>query len=101
MSGNRKYERYVVSYAGDEAAQIEAVVEGDPVHLVDFSLGGFFFLSKKPFSLAERVNISINLENRGNITLMGKVVRVNAEGEKWGVAIDLTHPYSIKPVRKP
>lgn len=100
MSGNRKYERYVVSYAGDEAAQIEAVVEGEPVHLVDFSLGGFFFLSKKSFFVGETVRISINLENRGNIALMGKVVRVSPEGEKWGTAIDLTHPYSVKTLRK-
>lgn len=100
MSGNRKYERYVVSYAGDSHAQIEAIVEGESVHLVDFSLGGFFFLSGRSFSLGETVNISINLENRGNITLMGKVVRVSSEGEKWGTAIDLTHPYSIKTHRK-
>jgi Tfp pilus assembly protein PilZ len=100
MSGNRKYERYVVSYTGDSQAQIEAIVEGEAVHLVDFSLGGFFFLSGRSFSMGETVNISINLENRGNIALMGKVVRVIPEGEKWGVAIDLTHPYSIKTHRK-
>jgi len=101
MDGKRKYERYVVSYAGDGVDQIETIVEGEPVQLVDFSLGGFFFLSKKPFSLGETLTISVNLENRGNITLMGKVVRVNSEGEKWGIAIDLTHPYSVKARRKP
>jgi hypothetical protein len=96
MSGKRKYERYVVSYDGDNPPQIETIVEGEPVQLVDFSVGGFFLLSKKSFSTGETVNISIDLENRGKITLMGKVVRVNPEGEKWGTAIDLSHPYSVK-----
>lgn len=100
MSGNRKYERYVVSYAGDNPTQVEAIVEGEPVQLVDFSLGGLFFLSKKSFSMGETVNVSIDLENRGNITLMGKVVRVDSEGEKWGTAIDVSHPYSVKTLRK-
>lgn len=100
MSGKRKYERYVVSYAEDNPTQIEVIVEGEPVQLVDFSLGGFFFLSRKSFSMGETVNISIDLENRGNITLMGKVVRSSSEGEKWGVAVDLSHPYSVKTLRK-
>jgi hypothetical protein len=100
MRENRKYERYVVSYTGDDATQISAVIEGEPVDLVDFSLGGFFFLSRKPFSMGETVNIEISLENRGRINLMGKVVRLSPEGEKWGTAVDLTHPYSLKPIRK-
>ena len=100
MTGNRKYQRYTLSYTGDNPTQVEAIVDGEHVHLVDFSLGGFFCLSKKSFSVGQTVNISIDLENRGKIDLMGKVVRVNSEGEKWGTAIDLSHPYAAKTLPK-
>lgn len=97
MKEHRNYQRYVVKYAKEGAPQIEAYVDGEPVILVDYSLGGLFFLSKRSFIKGETVNILINLENRGNIALMGKVVRVSEEeGERWGTAIDLSHPYAVK-----
>jgi hypothetical protein len=97
---NREYQRYVINYAGDEAPEIEVIVEGELVRLVDFSIGGVFFLTKKSFTVGEIVSLSIDLENRGKIDLVGKVVRVKPEGETWGVAIDLSHVYKLKTLRK-
>lgn len=102
MSDNRNYDRYAIRYAEDQEAQIEVIVESQSVHLVDFSLGGLYFLSEKPFSKGEIVNLSIDLENRGKIDLLGKVVRSKPEkdSERWGIAIDLSHTYNLKSIRK-
>ena len=88
MRGYRKYERYDVNHTGGDAAQVECLVEDMPVSLVDYSLGGIFFLSKKSFVVGEAVKISINLENRGMISVTGKVARLIPHGKKWGIAID-------------
>ncbi|MCX5831043.1 MAG: PilZ domain-containing protein [Deltaproteobacteria bacterium] len=88
MRGNRKYERFDVNQTGGDAAQVECLVEDMPMRLVDYSLGGVFFLSKKSFTVGESVNIAINLENRGMISVKGKVARVIPKGKKWGIAID-------------
>jgi Tfp pilus assembly protein PilZ len=88
MTGRRKYERYDVSCNGDKQTQIKASVKGEHVQLVNYSLGGVFFLSKKSFPVGETIKISIDLENRGEIHLLGKVVRVNSDGDIWGTAID-------------
>ena len=100
MNEIRNYQRYAVKYDEDTSAQVEVIVEGELVQLVDFSLGGLFFLSKKPFSLGAILSLSVNLENRGKIDLIGKVVRAKEEGGMWGVAIDLSQTYKLNTLRK-
>jgi hypothetical protein len=100
MPNNRIYDRYEISYGEDQNAPVEIIVEGEFVHLVNFSLGGLYFLSEQPFSMGDIVNLSIDLENRGTIDLMGKIIRVNPESDRWGNAIDLSHTYNLKPLRK-
>lgn len=102
MSEKRRYERYAITHAEDEKAKIEVTVEGESVHLVDFSLGGLCFLSNNHFSKSEMVNLSIDLENKGNIDLRGKVVRTTLEpnSERWSIAIDLSHAYNLKTIHK-
>jgi Tfp pilus assembly protein PilZ len=102
MREARNYERYAISYAEDQKAKIEVIIEGESVHMVDFSLGGLYFLSEKSFSKGEIVNLSINLENRGKIDLIGKVVRTKQEtdSERWGIAIDLSQTYNLKTIHK-
>jgi hypothetical protein len=100
VSEIRNYQRYAVSYDGDTTAQVEVIVEGELVRLQDFSLGGLFFLSKKPFSLGATLSLSVDLEKRGKIDLIGKVVRAKEEGDMWGIAIDLSQTYKLKTLRK-
>lgn len=88
MSGKRKYERFDINQTGVDAARVECLVEEMPVRLVDYSLGGIYFLSKKSFVVGEAVKISINLENRGMISVMGKIARAIPQGRKWGIAVD-------------
>jgi hypothetical protein len=100
MNDVRKYQRYAVNYGGDTPAQVEVIVEGELVRLVDFSLGGLSILSKKPFSSGATISLSVDLENRGKIALTGKVVRVREEGDMWGIAIDLSQTYKLNNLRK-
>jgi len=96
----RNYQRYAVKYDEDTSAQVEAIVEGESVRLVDFSLGGLFFLSKKPFPSGATLSLSVDLEKRGKIDLIGKVVRAKEEGDMWGIAIDLSQTYKLNTLRK-
>jgi len=102
VNGKRTYERYAIIHAKDEKAKFEVIIEGRSVHLVDFSLGGLYVLSEKHFSTGEKVNLSIDLENKGKINLSGIVVRAKPEpgSERWGIAIDLSQTYNLKPIRK-
>jgi Tfp pilus assembly protein PilZ len=92
----------MINYGEGQEFQVKVTVEGESVHLVDFSLGGLYFLSEKNFSKGDIVGLSIDLENRGKIDLLGKIVRVQQERDsnKWGIAVDLSQTYNMKPVRK-
>jgi len=49
MLERRRYERYAIIHAEDKNTKIEMTVEGESVHLVDFSLGGLYFFRKNNF----------------------------------------------------
>ncbi|MEI7639322.1 MAG: PilZ domain-containing protein [Syntrophus sp. (in: bacteria)] len=90
---DRKYQRYDLDYDGDALSQIKVMVEGDPVQLVNFSLGGLYFISMQRFSSDSKVNVSIDFGNRGKIELSGTVVQVRKEEDSWGVAVDFSKIY--------
>jgi hypothetical protein len=89
----RTYQRYDIDPDGDTLDQIEVRVEGEPVRLVNYSLGGLYFLSMKRFSSDATIHVSIDIINRGKIALIGKVVQVRHEGDMWGIAIDFSKTY--------
>lgn len=103
-SERRRYERYMamIQTKVDEKSNIEIIVDGVPVQLVDFALGGLYVLANQHFSLGETVNLSIDLGKKGKIALLGTVVRTNSEpdNECWGIAIDLSQFYGLKFNRK-
>ena len=94
----RRYERYAINYDQNEKAKIVVIIEGIPVHVVNFSLGGLYVFSEIFFPEGEMVNLSIELEHKGEMKLMGRVVRTSSvmNGESWGIAFDLTRTYSVK-----
>jgi len=102
VSEERRFERYEINQTDGKKANVEIIIEGRQVHLVDFSIGGLYALAEKPFSKDEVVKLSINLENKGKIDLMGKVIRSKLEpnSKLWGIAIDILHTYNVKPVPK-
>lgn len=102
MQDRRRYERYVLMHANDEKANIKVVVEDEFVHLVDFSLSGLSFLSNRHFPKSEMVNLSIDLENKGKLNLIGIVVRTTREpnSERWSISVDLSHSYNINTIHK-
>jgi len=91
----RTYQRYDIDPDGDTFDQIEVRVEGEPVRLVNYSLGGLYFLSLQRFSSDATINISIDFGNRGKIALTGTVVQVRKEEDMWGVAIDFSKTYKL------
>jgi hypothetical protein len=91
----RKYQRYDVYYDGDTLDQIEVIVEREPVRLVNFSLGGLYFLSMQRYSPDAMIDVSIDLGNRGKIALTGTVVQVRKEEDMWGIAIDFSKTYKL------
>jgi hypothetical protein len=91
----RKYQRYDVDYDGDKLDQIEVKVEGEPVRLVNFSLGGLYFLSMQRFSSDITIHVSIDFGNRGKMDLTGTVVQVRKEEDMWGIAIDFSKTYKL------
>jgi hypothetical protein len=99
VGDSRRYQRYALSYDGVTHEQFEMAVDGEPVHLVDFSVGGLRILSKLPFSLGP-VNLSISFEQGGNIDLNGVIVRARKEGEMWEIAIDLSKTYNLHTLQK-
>lgn len=94
----RRYERYAINYDENEKAKIAVIIEGTPVHVVNFSLGGLYVFSEKFFPEGEMVNLSIELEQKDEMKLMGRVVRTSSvmNGESWGIAFDLTRTYNVK-----
>jgi hypothetical protein len=67
--------------------------------LMDFSVSGLYVLSKLPFSPGE-INISVSFKNRGKIDLIGNIIRVNKEGDMWGIAIDFSKAYDFNALRE-
>ena len=98
-SDGRRYQRYALN-DGAIPAQVEVILEGELVRLVNFSVGGLYILSETPFSPGATVSFSVNFENRGKIDLIGTVVRVSEEGDIWGIAIDLSKTYNLNTLRK-
>jgi hypothetical protein len=98
----RRYERYTITHNENEKSKINITVEGEPVRVLDFSVGGLCFVSDKRFSERDTVHLSIDLENKGNIELKGIVVRSTLEphSEKWRIAIDLSNAYNLRNIHK-
>jgi hypothetical protein len=92
-SHKRTYPRYEIDPDGDTLDQIEVRVEGEPVRLGNYSLGGIYYLSTKRFYSDDTVNVSIDIKNRGKIDLTGRVVQVRNEGDRYGIAIDFSKTY--------
>ncbi len=94
----RRYERYAINDTENEKAKIVVIIEGTPVHVVNFSLGGLYVFSEKYFPEGAMVNLSIELEQKDEMKLMGRVVRASSvmNGASWGIAFDLTRTYSVK-----
>lgn len=99
MDDKRRYQRYAVKDDGEIISQGKIIVGGEAVELVDFSFGGLCVLSKKQLSLGTK-RIVVEFKDRGNIELIGIVVRVSKEGRMWLVAIDLTDTYKLGSLRK-
>ena len=74
----RRYERYAINDTENEKAKIVVIIEGTPVHVVNFSLGGLYVFSDKFFPEGEMVNLSIELEHKGEMKLTGRVVRASS-----------------------
>jgi len=100
VKDKRFYQGYVISDADHESMQSEIKVDGIPMRLVDFSLGGLCFHSKEPYSPEDIETISVNLGNRGKIDLIGKVIRVIKDEDSWSAAIDLSNTYKLNTLRK-
>ncbi len=99
MDDARQYQRYAVSDDGITDGQFEIAVDGELVRLVDFSVGGLHFISKVPFSPGV-VNLLVTFKNRGEISLIGMVIRVKEVGGLWDIAIDLSKTYDLHTLRK-
>ena len=91
----RQYQRYDVDQYGEALDQLEVKVEGEPVRLVNFSLGGLYFLSMQRFSADATVHVSIDFGSRGKIALTGTVVQVRNEEDRWGIAVDFSKTFSL------
>jgi hypothetical protein len=61
----RKYQRYDVDNNGGTLDQIKVIVAGEPVRLVNYSLGGLYFLSKQRFMQTPRHTYQSPLEIEG------------------------------------
>ena len=91
----RKYQRYDVDQYEDTLDQLEVKVEGKPVRLVNFSLGGLYFLTMQRYSSDATVHVSIDMGKRGKIDLTGTVVQVRNEEDMWGIAIDFSSTFKL------
>ncbi len=100
MKDKRIYQRYMISSEESENLQDDIKLDGVPVRLVDFSLGGLCVISDQSYTAGDIVTIFANFANGGRIDLIGKVVRVVPEGSSWSVAVDLAGQYKVMPKRK-
>jgi len=99
MDDRRKYQRYVVSGDRNIITKAKIKVDGELVHLVDFSVGGLCVLSQRRFSLGIK-SISVEFIDRGKIELYGRVVREKEENDRWRIGIDFTETYKLNTLRK-
>lgn len=86
----RKYQRYYIDYDGATIDQIKVIVQGEPVRLVNYSLGGLYFLSVQRYYSGNLLNISIDIKNRAKMELVGTVVQVRIEEGAWGIALEFS-----------
>lgn len=100
MEERRRYQRYAVDYEDPASAAFEIKIEGEHVYLLDFSLGGFRVLSRFPFFLGSSVEISVDWGNQRTTGLTGVIVRVNDEGDRWEIAIDISQVHSLPAIRR-
>jgi len=94
MQENRFYQRYAIIDGKKGTPKVEVKFDGIPVRVVDFSVGDLSVISEKPFIVGDIVNISVELENRGRIDLLGRVARVNQFEKAWAVEVDLTRIFA-------
>lgn len=100
MKEKRYYQRYNTTNVEDnDYIPSEIKIDGMFVRLRDFSLGGVCFLSEESYAQRDIVTISVNIKNRGEIDLIGKVIRVTQAGSSWFVAIDLSHSHKLNIIR--
>ena len=91
----RKYQRFDLDQFGDIHDKIKVIVDGEEVRLVNFSVGGLYFLSMKRYSSGATIDVAIDLGNRGKVALTGMVVQVRHEEDRWGVAIDFSNTFKL------
>jgi hypothetical protein len=99
MENGRRYQRYAINQDRDTLDQLEIIVEGKVVQLVNFSVGGLYIISELPIA-GKEIKISVNFKNRGKIDLIGNVIRQKKEGAMWGIAIDLSKTYNLSTLRE-
>jgi glutamate formiminotransferase len=83
----RKDKRFHVDDDGSTCAQIKVMLEGEMVRLVNYSVGGLYFLSKKRYYAGDVINVSMDIKNSKKMDLSGTVVQVRIEEGSWGIAI--------------
>jgi hypothetical protein len=98
MKNARKYQRYALSHSENTPDQFEVMVDGKLVSLVNFSVGGMSILSDIPFTPG-RIHISVNSRNRGEIDLIGTIIRKNKEGDMWHIALNLSKIYNLNALK--
>ena len=73
----RRYERYAINDTENEKAKIVVIIEGTPVHVVNFSLGGLYVFSEKYFPEGAMVNLSIEFAQKDQINLFCRGLRAS------------------------
>jgi hypothetical protein len=101
LKEKRVYQRYTISNEESRHLQDEIKLDGVPVRLVDFSVGGLCVISGQSHAVGDIVSVFANFAKGGRIDLTGRVVRVVPEGTFWSVAVDLSGNYKTPPMRKP
>lgn len=83
----RKDKRFNVDDGGRAGARIHVMLEGETVDLVNYSVGGMYFLSKQRYYAGDVIQVSMHIKNRNTLDLSGTVVQVRIEEGSWGIAI--------------
>lgn len=96
MNEKRRFRRSSIN-TEDGREKIEVSVEGKPVQLMNYSVGGLYVISEKLFPKDKVVKLSIERKDKRKIDLIGKVVRIDSvsETKSWGIAIDLLRTYQF------
>lgn len=85
----RKHQRYSIDDGG-ALDHINVIVEGEPVRLANYSLGGLYFLSAQRHYSGDVLHVSIDIKNGAKMDLVGTVVQVRIEEGAWGVTLKLS-----------